>query len=184
MASLAEQFQQRIGKAIGTRAKDKVLEIMYDSAVEMVHEFTNTREFYDVTGNLLNSFAVGIYYRGKLVNIVDADTIGRKPPTRRSLSKGERYDLDKYYSGDPVRHKTPNGGTARPYVGEYGHGGQDGVSAARRSLAQRHPEKMFALVGVVAMQYAEFVQNKKGHDVLTKLRDEMPYIFEGKIVAI
>ena len=55
---------------------------------------------------------------------------------------------------------------------------------ARRSLAQRKPSGTYALIGVVAMEYAKFVQNKRNHDVLTSLVGEMPGIFEGKIVTI
>ena len=71
-----------------------------------------------------------------------------------------------------------------PYRGEYGSGGKYGVSVAHRSLAQRHPSGTYAIVAVVAMEYAKFVQNKRNHDVLTGLRDELPGIFEGKIVTI
>lgn len=55
---------------------------------------------------------------------------------------------------------------------------------ARRSLIQRHPSGTYAIIAVVAMEYAKFVQNKRNHDVLTGLRDELPGIFEGKIVTI
>lgn len=182
--SLSMQFQQKIGNGIGTRLKSAILDKMDTAARVMIHEVANTRDFHDVTGNLLNSIAVGIYYKGKLVNIIDAETIGRKSPTRSTLAKGERYDLDTYYSGKPARRKLPSGKKARPYKGEVGPGGQDGVSVARRSLRQRHPNKTYALVVVAPLPYAKFVQEKRGHDVLTGLRDEIPYAFEGSIVSI
>lgn len=182
--SFAMQFKQRIGKAIGTRVKEKILDIMDSAAREMLHEVTNTRQFHDVTGNLLNSIAVGIYYERKLVEIVDSDTISRKSPTRRSLAKGESYDMDTYYSGIPAIHTTSKGAKTRPFTGKVGSGGQDGVSAARNSLYQRKPDKKYAFIVVAPMQYARYVENLKSHNVLSALRDEMPYIFESKIIQI
>lgn len=185
MGSMSMILKQRVDKAMGTRAHMKIFGMMRTSAYALVHEFTNTRNFKDVTGNLLNSFAVGLYYKGKLVEIVDARSINRKPPTRKTLAKGEKYDKASYYDGTPARRETggQDGRKAykKPYTGEYGPGGQDGRMAARRSLAQRHPKTRYALIGVVAVKYAAFVERKKGHDVLTGLRDELPTIFEGKI---
>lgn len=170
---------------VGRKTVQAITRKLRAAAFEMVSIYADTKDYYDLTGNLLNSFAVGIYHQGRLVDIVDASDVGREPPTRTSLAKGEAYDKATYYTGEPVVHVMPDGGSvARPYRGEYGSGGQDGESAARRSLAQMHPGGTYALVAVVAMKYAGFVQNKKGHDVLSGLRDEMPGIFEGKVVTI
>lgn len=185
MGSLADGFAIMVKNVIGRKTTEAILEKLYSVALEMVQVYAGTKDYYDVTGNLLNSFAVGVYHKGKLVRIVDANDVGREPPTRMSLAKGEKYNLSAYYTGAPVIHVMPDGKTiSRPYQGEYGSGGQDGVSAAHRSLQQRHPKSTYALIAVVAMQYAKFVQNKRNHDVMTTLRDEMPSIFEGKIVTI
>lgn len=183
--SLADQFLIKTKDVLGRKTIKAILNKLYVVAYEMVSIYASTKDYHDVTGNLLNSFAVGIYHRGKLVKIVDANDVGREPPTRLSLAKGERYSLPVYYSGQPAVHVMPNGkSVSKPYKGEYGSGGKSGVSVARRSLAQRHPVSTYALIAVVAMEYAEFVQNKRNHDVLTSLRDEMPGIFEGKIMTI
>lgn len=182
--SLAEQFSIKAKDVLGRKTSTAIINKLHAAAYEMVSIYASTKDYHDVTGNLLNSFAVGIYHRGKLVKIVDANDVGREPPTRLSLAKGERYDLSVYYSGQPAVHVMPDGKTvSKPYKGEYGAGGKSGVNTARRSLAQKHPGSTYALIAVVAMEYAKFVQNKRNHDVLTSLMDEMPGIFEGKVMT-
>ena len=171
MGSLADQFAIMAKNVIGRKTTEAILEKLSLVAYDMVERYASTKDYHDVTGNLLNSFAVGVYHNGKINRIVDASSVGLEPPTRQSLAKGELYDLTYYYSGKPAS-------------GEYGSGGKDGVSVAHRSLIQRHPSGTYAIVAVVAMEYAKFVQNKRNHDVLTGLRDELPGIFEGKIVTI
>lgn len=183
--SLSDQFTARFATELGVRYKKQALKMLHNTAIELMEMYSGMKDYHDVTGNLLNSFAIGIYNDGKLVDIVDSNNVGRDEPTRRTLAKGEKYDLQTYYDGSPVRHVMPNGkSVSSPYVGEYGKGGQDGRMAARRSLAQRHPKARYALIAVVATQYASFVQNKKGHDVLTRVSDMLPGIFEGNILAI
>lgn len=185
MASLAEQFAIRAKDVLGKKQVESIIRKLTAVARDMVSVYANTKDYHDVTGNLLNSFAVGVYHKGKLVNVVDANDVGREPPTRPSLAKGERYDLEVYYSGKPARHVSQDGKTvAKPYVGEYGSGGKSGVNVARNSLTQRHPGSTYALIAVVAMEYAKYVQNKRNHDVLTSLRDELPGIFEGRIMTV
>lgn len=185
MASLADQFLFKAKDILGRKHVKSIINKLSAVAYEMVSVYASTKDYHDVTGNLLNSFAVGIYHKGKLVKIVDANDVGREPPTRRSLAKGERYDLVYYYSGKQAVQVKSNGKLrTRAYVGEYGTGGKDGVNIARRSLAQRHPNGTYALIAVVAMEYAKFVQNKRNHDVITSLRDELPGIFEGRIMTI
>lgn len=181
--SLAESFIQNISKEIGRRTKKRCVDIMYNTAIQLLHSVSETKQFHDVTGNLLNSIAVGIYYKGHLERIVDATDIGRRPPTRLSLAKGEKYDLDFYYSGKPAQHMA-NGTMARPFVGKVGSGGQDGVSAAHRSLRQRQGKADYELIVVAPMQYAKYVERLKNHNVLSGLRDEMPFIFESNVVGI
>ena len=186
MGSLADQFAIMAKNVIGKKNDGshfgKTITCCF---IDMVERYASTKDYHDVTGNLLNSFAVGVYHNGKINRIVDASSVGLEPPTRQSLAKGELYDLTYYYSGKPARHLTEDGKKlTRPYRGEYGSGGKDGVSVAHRSLIQRHPSGTYAIVAVVAMEYAKFVQNKRNHDVLTGLRDELPGIFEGKIVTI
>ena len=182
--SLAEQFTAKFAKSIEAKCKKQALKILYNTACDLVSSYAETKDYHDVTGNMLNSFAVGVYNDGKLMYIVDAQDVARDEPMRRTLAAGEKYDLPYYYDGEEVEKDLPGGSKAKPYVGEYGKGGQDGRMAARRSLAQRHPKSRYALIAVVAVQYAKYVQNKKNHDVLTSMRDQLPGTFEGNIVTI
>lgn len=182
--SLAERFLQDIGKEIGRRTKKRCMSIMHDTAVQIMDAVSETKQFHDVTGNLLNSIAVGIYYKGNLEEIVDATDVGRKSPTRRSLAKGETYDLAYYYSGKPARHMTSKGNITRPFVGKVGSGGQDGVPAAHRSLRQRHGKADYELIVVAPMQYAKYVERLANHNVLSGIRDEIPFMFNSNVVAI
>lgn len=185
MPTLTDLFQSKTAKALGARRTKIALKILHNVALELMEEYEYTRTYHDVTGNMLNSFAVGIYNNGKLVEIIDASTVNREPPTRKTLRKGERYNLSAYYDGKPVKEVREDGkSTTRPYIGEYGHGGQDGRMAARRSLQHRHPSGRFALLAVVATEYATFVQNKKGHDVLTALSQRLPGLFNTEVVTI
>lgn len=185
MSTLTDIFQSKTAKALGVKRTKAALKLLHNVGMELMDEYDYTRTYQDVTGNLLNSFAVGIYNNGKLVEIIDASSVNRESPTRKTLRKGERYNLSAYYNGKPVRQVKEDGkSTTQPYVGEYGHGGQDGRMAARRSLQHRHPSGRFALLAVVATEYASFVQNKKGHDVLTSLSQRMPGIFNAEVVTI
>ena len=184
MASLADQFSLKAKDILGRKHVKSIINKLTAVAYDMVSIYASTKDYHDVTGNLLNSFAVGVYHRGKLVNVVDAGDVGREPPTRPSLAEGESYDLPVYYSEEPSRKMLPFGEESRSYTGEYGSGGKNGVNVARRSLSQRHPSGTYALIAVVAMEYAKFVQNKRNHDVITSLRYELPGIFEGRIVTI
>lgn len=182
--SLAEQFTTKFAKNLEARCKKQALRMLYNTAADLVSMYKECKDYHDVTGNMLNSFAVGVYYDGKLTYIVDAQDVARDEPMRKTLAAGEKYDLPYYYDGEEVEKDLPSGSKAKPYVGEYGKGGQDGRMAARRSLAQRHPKSRYALIAVVAVQYAKYVQNKKNHDVLTSMRELLPGTFEGNIETI
>ena len=183
--SLSAQLTARFATEFGVRRKKQLLAMLHNTAIELMEMYSDLKSYHDVTGNLLNSFAIGIYTDGKLVDIVDSNNVGRDEPTRRTLAKGEKYEFQTYYDGSPVRHVMPNGkSVSSPYVGEYGKGGQDGRMAARRSLAQRHPKAKYALIVVVAAAYASYVENKKGHIVLARVSDMLPGIFKGNILTI
>jgi len=123
--------------------------------------------FHDMTGNLWKSIAAGVYYKGKLHSIVG--TKGPEP-TRPSLEAGERYDLPKYYSRYVSGRNVRKG-----YVGEYGHGGEDGASVAKKLLrsleGQYNKNRNFAwqLKVVAGVSYAGYVEVEHGCDVLSSL---------------
>lgn len=155
--------------------KEQMMQNMFYMACEMLSTAYSTKDFISVTGNLINSFAVGIYYKGELQQIVSASNMGIASARRRSLRKGEVYPVAEWY--DPVEPYAGTKGTPA-YKGEVGSGGAAGREAAIKKLHATHPWKRdtYAVIMVAPMEYADYVQTTHGHDVLTGVRDAMPVI--------
>ena len=98
-------------------------------------------------------------------------------PTRVTLEAGERYNLDKYYRS-PFSFKDSG---RRPYKGEYGEGGEYGPNAAWDELVSREHSKYqgmtWQMLIVAGVDYAKFVEVKRGHDVTTSLREYLVRYF-------
>lgn len=148
-----------------------------DHAAEMTMKAADrSRDYDDVTGNLYKSTAIGTYYKGSLQSIHYAP--GPKP-TRLTLAAGERYNLSKYYrSSFSIKN-----GKRRPYRGEYGEGGQDGPAAAEDILwykehNQGRYDMTWQMLLVAGVDYANFVETKRNHDVISSLRAYMVRYFQ------
>lgn len=173
MASLSGQFMN-VEKKIRQMAVVKMQEKM-DHAAEMTMKAADkSRNYDDVTGNLYKSTAVGTYYNGALQSI--HYTPGPEP-TRPTLAAGERYNLDKYYRSS---FSFKDSGR-RPYKGEYGEGGEYGPNAAWDELVSREHSKYqgmtWQMLIVAGVDYAKFVEIKRGHDVITSLREYLVRYF-------
>lgn len=168
MGSLADQFVE-IEKKIRQMAVAKMQQKM-DHAAEMTMKAADeSRDYNDVTGNLYKSTAIGTYYKGSLQSIHYAPG---PEPTRPTLAEGERYNLDRYYRSS---FSFKDSGR-RPYKGEYGEGGQNGPATAEDELFYNEHGKgkydsTWQMLLVAGVDYARFVEAKKGHDVITSLRD-------------
>ena len=168
MASLSEQFMN-IEKKIRQMAVVKMQQKM-DHAAEMTMKAADkSRDYNDVTGNLYKSTAVGTYYNGSLQTIHYAPG---PEPTRLTLAAGERYNLDRYYRS---LFSFKDSGR-KPYKGEFGEGGQNGPATAEDELLYREhgkggSEDTWQMLLVAGVDYAKFVEVKKGHDVISSLRD-------------
>lgn len=172
----SDQLFKRMFRNVQEYTKEQMLQNMFYMAVEMLNTAYEQHGFISVTGNLINSFAVGIYYKGELQQIVGAGNTGIADAKRHSLKEGEKYPVSKWY--DAV---SPYNGSAKKdpvYVGEVGKGGQSGRTAAINKLKSIHPWKRdtYAVIMVAPMEYAEFVQEVHEHDVLTAVRDDMPVL--------
>lgn len=172
----SDQLFKRMFRNMQEFTKEQMLQNMFYMACEMLQTAYARRGFISVTGNLINSFAVGIYYKGDLQQIVGASNMGIAQAKRRSLKKGEKYPLSKWYDA-----RSPYVGSTKEdpvFVGETGAGGVSGREAAIRKLQSTHPWKRdtYAIIMVAPMEYAEYVQKKHGHDVLTAVRDELPIL--------
>jgi hypothetical protein len=169
--SLNVQFRQ-IVKNIDRITKERMLEMMMNSAGVILHRAYELKTFHDVTGNLINSLAVGIYYKGQLQRVVGAANTGIDAPTMKSLKYKQVYPLETYWDGTSVgknRFKAD-------FIGA--NNAQSGRSLAIWTLQRYHPAKSatYSLVVIAPMSYARWVETHIGHDVLTKLRDEAPNI--------
>lgn len=125
--------------------------------------------FDDVTGNLYKSIGAGTYYKGELQSI---HLTPGPPPLRPTLAKGEPFNLDKYYDS-PFSFKDSG---REAFVGQYGEGGQIGPRAAEDLLfsiehSMRATDSAWQIYLVAGVSYANFVEVKRKHDVITSLRD-------------
>lgn len=174
MASLSGQFTN-IDKKIRQMAVEKMQQKM-DHAAEMTMKAADkSRDYDDVTGNLYKSTAVGTYYNGSLQSIHYAPG---PEPTRLTLAAGERYNLDRYYRAS---FSFKDSGR-KPYEGEFGEGGQNGPATAEDELFYREHNKgrydaTWQMLLVAGVDYAKFVEVKKGHDVISSLRDYLVRYF-------
>lgn len=172
----SDQLFKRMFRNVQEFTKEQMLQNMFYAAVELLQTAYEQHDFISVTGNLINSFAVGIYYKGELQQIVGAGNTGIAGAKRTSLRKGEKYPISKWY--DAV---SPYNGSSKKdpvYEGEVGSGHKRGREAAINKLKSTHPWKRdtYALIMVAPMEYADFVQTTHGHDVLTAARDALPTI--------
>lgn len=155
--------RQRVFNNINRRVYERMMELMHDVAMETLRKAYELRGFHDVTRNLLNSIAVGGYYKGKLVFMVGAEDMGIAQPLRKSLGYKQKFKVVKGW-----------------FVADFpgASGGQSGRSLAKWTLQRTHPAKRatYNLVIIAPMEYAEWVEKKKGHDVLSNVRDAMPGI--------
>lgn len=161
---------QRVFNNVNRKIYLRMIKLMHEAAMETMQEAYKLRGFKDVTKNLINSFAVGGYYQGDLLFMVTASDMGIDPPRRSSLKykqKAKIVGTDKWFVADDPKSK----------------GGQNARSLARQILQSTHPPKRmtYALVIIAPMEYAEWVEKKKKHDVLSGVHNEMPAIVQRYI---
>lgn len=114
---------------------------------------------HNMTGNTVNSYAVGVYVKGQLVHIETSS--GSIPkPLRRKLSRGERF-----YAGSQRWDGDAQVGTFTAKVST------NGTMEAERSIAflQSHKPSPngWALVACNGVEYATYQESELNIDVLT-----------------
>lgn len=114
---------------------------------------------HNMTGNTVNSYAVGIYVKGQLVHIeTSSGSIPR--PLRRKLSRGERF-----YAGSQRWDGDVQKGTFTAQVST------NGTTEAERSIAfiqsYKPSPKGWTLVVCNGVEYATYQENEMQIDVLT-----------------
>lgn len=171
--SLGEQFNTVVAKRIRQMRYDKTLAIMKGLCHDTLRAFNANKKFYSVTGNTITSFSVGVFYKGKLVySAYNADDIDS--PTRKTLKKGEVYNLPTYYEGGEA--------SEHPYRGGEGGGGQWGPSLGRYRLQRLRSDvhDTWNIVAVCPVEYAVF--NERIMKTLYETYEEFPDLFSANII--
>lgn len=150
--------------------------ILVPTAKELIKDATQGRISigHNMTGNTVNSYAVGVYANGQLVHIeTSSGSIPR--PLRRKLGRGERfYAGSQRWDGEIQEHTF----TAQVST--------NGTMEAERSIAFlqsfRPSPKGWALVVCNGAEYATYQENEMNIDVLTSNFDYakmfMPSMFK------
>lgn len=168
--SVESEFEVRIRKNIRNLVYERMNEKMSRAASHIADRIGEYVKFFNVTGNLFKSIKVGVYYKGELQSVYGAPG---PAPTRPTLAKGEKYNLPKYYDGIPSGFSTKAGRYKKPFVGKVGFGGQTPEDTDNLMMYYIKPpvRDTWALVVATGIDYAQYVQSRDGHDVLTRLRD-------------
>jgi len=176
--SLGVQFNTVIGKRIRQLSYKKTLSIMTEMCQKVVESFLfNEKYFKDVTGNTVTSFSAAVFYKGKKVyDVYAADYIHN--PRRKTLRKGEKYDLPFYYDGITQA----NAAGVKTYVGEFGHGGQWGptLGKSRISRMRSRVRDTWNLVAICPVEYAEY--NEKIFKSLYETYEMFPDLFTASVI--
>lgn len=138
----------------------------------MIGEFARLQEvFFNVTGNLINSVAVGMYNNGELIGIATSYEELGKGPTRKTLKKGEAYDLNFYWGNA----KAFNRRITKPYIEETGTENYYGHEEAVKFIRSHKPSRREGLsaIIVVAVDYAKYTETAKAANVLTEARNQL-----------
>lgn len=135
--------------------------ILVPAAKDIIQNATQGRIFlgHNMTGNTVNSYAVGVYKRGELVFIMTSSG-GIAKPLRRKLGKGQRfYAGSQRWDGDMQEH------TFTAQVGT------NGTMEAERSIAFLQSYKPspngWSLIVCNGVEYATFQESMMDIDVLT-----------------
>ncbi len=140
---------------------DHIYLILTNIAKKLLQDATNGRIFlgHNMTGNTVNSYAVGVYKRGVL-DFMMTSSQGIPKPLRRKLGYHQRfYAGDQRWDGETQQH------TFTAQVGT------NGSTEAERSIAfiqsyQASP-KGWTIVLCNGVEYASFQESMMDIDVLT-----------------
>ncbi|MBO4786951.1 MAG: HK97 gp10 family phage protein [Prevotella sp.] len=124
--------------------------------------------FQNVTGNMRNSIAVGLFYDRQLQFVAFSFDTLHHMPTRATLRSGETYDLDTYWDGTPV--------TGRPYTAPDDSNANESfwsMAEALEFIQSVAPlQKGFSYVVVSAVDYAKYLEARDGTNILEQTRSE------------
>lgn len=135
-----------------------VMQLM-DFSDRLIHLAQMEKDYSNLTGNTVTSYMCGIYFRGKLTDVILDD--GIKPPIRVKLTKGERF------------HGISYDGRLRDFVGEVATDRGYGDDFSMKFLAKYKPSSDgYAMVMCTGTEYSEFLERSYHFNVLTEISAE------------
>lgn len=173
--SLAIKQSARIIKLVRQKAYAATLATIEKAAQDLLNRLNEYRKYKHRTGNTWTSTTVGIFYKGKLVSLWNKGA-DDEPPTRKTLRRGEVYNLPYYYHGDPVGKN--------PYIGGYGQGGQWGPSLGPWFMRRQHNAKRKTWNVVVAIPVSYAGANQTIIRTLQAMMDDLPNVIDYNIVRV
>lgn len=161
-------------------AKRKIWDLvwpnLYEALVSIAYELIQSAEFekeyMNLTGNTLTSYAVGIYKDGVLIEIIQNSNL--RPPIRVKLTRGEAW----------VDFRDYDGNFRKKFVGivETDRGWGDDTSI--KFLTSYDPPFRGSKTGIVmctGTEYSEFLE-MQGANVLTSTKKEFEAFGESMLV--
>lgn len=153
---------------------------MYGIAQTLVEYAMENREFKDFTGNLINAYAVRVYYKGIPLYTITSHEIEGKMPTMKTLKEGQAYYYKHYYDGRENRGYHKRSGN---FIAKTGDERYYAFERALELLDKKKPssKRGFSIVMVSGAKYAKFVEEVYNHDVLTNTFRYAPRLMRGNV---
>ena len=136
--------------------EDTIYNSLVSAADRLLVRVSTNRQFIGFTGNTQTSYMAGIYYNGRLRDVIYQRNW--KEPTRRmKVRKGKVVYLSNPYEGQP-----------RAVQGMVDIGENHGVQTSIKFLeGYRAPRRSICLVLTTGTEYSEYIEQVRHFDVLT-----------------
>ena len=166
--------------AVFYAAKRKIWDLvwpnLYEALVSLAHELIQSAEFekeyMNLTGNTLTSYAVGIYKDGALIEIIQNSNL--RPPVRVKLTRGEVWEDFRDYDGN----------FRKWFVGIVETDSGWGDETSINFLTSYDPPFRGSKTGIVmctGTEYSEFLE-MQGANVLTATKKEFEAFGESMLI--
>lgn len=177
-------FNSGVKKALQL-ARPNLLEIGLKISESLVRDAVNAYKATEanLTGNLLNSIAGGVYVNGWFSGLVMASKVGIEAETHTYANVGSK-GFKEWGTGDDLYggfvHQYREGFSFQPT-----EKGGTGRESAINFLSSHNPQsKVFEIVICAAAPYAEYLQNTRKLDVLTTAFEESQSTWNAYIVNV
>lgn len=170
MDSIEKQFQAGIDKAMAIRDKAYMIWLT-NLCYKLIIAAENNKEYDNITGNTVTSYACGIYENSKLIKVVTDISI--PPPVRVKLTEGETM---------PAGSVSYDGYLKTSFTGSVPTDQRYGDDYSWMFLANFRPNhKGFAIVMTTGTEYSLYLETAKHLDVLTKTFNDADNLINGLI---